>query len=146
MEDRNKAVHKLNQLLEKNIEAEKGYNKAAEQADNGLLKKILIMEADKRHYFGDKIKDEIVKLGGMPEKEESTASKVHRTWIDIKAALSGNNDKSIVEECRRGDKAAMDEYEEVLKDSELTASSRKVVQQQREEITERFHQWDNLKI
>jgi uncharacterized protein (TIGR02284 family) len=146
MEERSKAVDKLNQLLEKNYDAEKEYRKAAENTHNSLLKSILDSEAEKRRDFGIKLKDEIAKLGGMPEKEESTASKIHRTWIDVKTALAGNSDQSIVEECRRGDEAAIEEYESVLKDSELTASSRKMVQQQREEITDMYHQWTNLKI
>lgn len=146
MEDRSKAVIKLNQLLEKNYDAEKGYKEAAENTDNTLLKNILKSEAEKRHNFGIKLKDEIAKLGGMPEKEDSTASKIHRTWIDVKTALAGNSDQSIIEECRRGDEAAIEEYESVLKDSELTDSSRKTVQQQREEITDMYHQWRILKI
>lgn len=146
MEDRSNAIGKLNQLLEKNYDAEKGYKEAAENVDNPLLKNILISEAGKRHDFGIKLRDEIAKLGGMPEKEDSTASKVHRTWIDVKAALAGNSDEAIIKECTRGDEAAIEEYESVLKESELTASSRKMVQQQREEITDMYHQWKNIKI
>lgn len=146
MEERGKAVSKLNQLLEKNYDAEKEYIKAAENTESSLIKNILKSEAEKRRSFSLKLKDEIAKLGGMPEKESSTASKIQRTWIDVKAALSGNSDQSIIEQCKKGDKAALEEYESVLKESELTASSRKMVQQQREEITNMYHQWNNLKI
>lgn len=146
MEDRSKAANKLNELLQKNYEAEKGYRKAAENSENGLLKSLLESEASKRHDFGVQIEQEIVKLGGMTEKSTSTESKVHRTWMDVKAALAPKTDNAIVKECERGDQVAIKDYEKVLKENELTASSRKLVQQQREEITDRYHEWKNFKL
>ncbi|MGK7390451.1 MAG: ferritin-like domain-containing protein [Candidatus Cyclobacteriaceae bacterium M2_1C_046] len=146
MENRTRAVGKLNELLEKNNDAEKGYREAAKNADNSLLQNMLNNEAEKRKKFGLKIKDEIAKLGGIPEKGDSQASKVHRTWMDVKAALAPNTDDAIVKECERGDKNAIKEYEEVLKESDLTPSSLKLVQQQREEITDTLHQWENFNI
>lgn len=146
MEDRTKAVDKLNELLEKNYDAEKGYREAAKNADNSLLQKMLVNEAEKRKGFGIKIKDEIAKLGGIPDKGDSQASKVHRTWMDVKAALAPNTDEAIVKECKNGDKNAINEYEGVLKESNLTPSSLKLVQQQREEITDTLHNWENFTI
>lgn len=146
MEDRANAVNKLNQLLEKNYDAEKGYREAADNTKNELLQNLLKNEAEKRKDFGIKIKDEIAKIGGMPDKGNSQASKVHRTWMDVRAALAPNTDEAIIKECRRGEKNAIEEYEDVLKESELTVSSRKVVQQQREDITDTLHHLQEFKL
>lgn len=146
MENRGNAIDKLNQLLEKNYDAEKVYREAAKNTSNPLLEKVLESEAGKRRDFGIKIKDEIAKLGGMPDKGSSTTAKVHATWMDVRAALAPNTDDAIIKECKRGEKNAIQEYEEILKQNDLTPSSRKVVQQQREEITDSLQNWENYNL
>lgn len=128
------AVSLLNDLLERNYDAEKGYKKAAEDAKSPVLKEFFRDYASQRYTFGHELKDEIRRLGGDPEKSTSTASNLHRTWIDIKTALSSDKDETVVEECIRGEKAALDDYEDVLKKSELSMGSREVIQRQHDQI------------
>ena len=135
MESTNKeVVNLLNDLLERNYDAEKGYKKAAEDAKNPVMKDFFRDYASQRYTFGHELKDEIRRLGGEPEKGTSTTSNLHRTWIDIKTALSSDKDETVVEECIRGEKAALDDYEDVLRKSELPVSSREVVQRQHDKI------------
>ena len=81
MEDRSSVVGKLNALLEKNYDAEKSYREAAAKSENPLIKNILKSEAETRRSFSIKIKDEIAKLGGMPEKSDGTADKFIRPGL-----------------------------------------------------------------
>ncbi|WP_224998880.1 PA2169 family four-helix-bundle protein [Cesiribacter sp. SM1] len=135
MESTNKeAVNLLNDLLERNYDAEKGYKKAAEDSKSPVLKDFFRDYASQRYDFGHELKSEIRRLGGDPEKGTSTASSLHRTWIDIKTALSSDKDETVVEECIRGEKAALDDYEDVLKKNELPISSREVIQRQHDKI------------
>lgn len=135
MESSNKeTVNLLNDLLERNYDAEKGYKKAAEDTKSPVLKEFFRDYAGQRYTFGHELKEEIRRLGGDPEKGTSTASNLHRTWIDIKTALSSDKDESVVEECIRGEKAALEDYEDVLKKSELSMASREVVQRQHDKI------------
>ena len=51
-----KMSNKLNELLEKNYDAEKGYKKAAENVENTKLKQFFNEQAQKRYDFGHEIK------------------------------------------------------------------------------------------
>lgn len=135
MESTNKkTVELLNELLERNYDAEMGYKKAAEDAKNPVIKDFCRDYASQRYDFGHEIKDEIRRLGGEPDKGSSTVSNLHRTWIDIKTALSSDKDEAVVEECIRGEKSALGDYEDVLRKTELPATSREVIQRQHDKI------------
>lgn len=135
MESKNKeTVNLLNDLLERNYDAENGYKKAAEDAKSPVLKEFFRDYAGQRYTFGHELKEEIKRLGGEPDKGTSAAGTLHRTWIDIKTALSTDKDETVVEECIRGEKAALNDYEDVLKKSELSMASREVIQRQHDKI------------
>ena len=50
--------------------------------------------------------------------------------MDIKAFFSADNDESMLEEAIRGDKAAVEEYEDVLDDKDLPANVASVIREQ----------------
>ena len=53
-------------------------------------------------------------LNETPINKGTAAASIHRTWMDIKSAIVGKSDESVLEECIRGDKAAVEEYKSVL--------------------------------
>lgn len=135
MEDKNKkSVEVLNELLERNYDAEKGYKKAAEDIENSTLKEFFRDYSGQRYNFGHEIKEEIRKLGGEPEKGSGVRSNLHRTWIDVKSLLTGKDAEAVVKECIRGEKTALEDYEDALKRSDLPVSTREVVQRQHDRI------------
>lgn len=129
-----KAVSLLNELLEKSYDAEKGYKKAAEDIENSVLKDFLSSYSQQRYDFGHQIKAEITSLGGKPEKGTSITSNLHRTWIDLKSALTGGDDTKVLEECERGEKAALEDYEKVLSHQELPEKTKAVLRRHHDEI------------
>ncbi len=134
MENSNKIVSKLNELLEKNYDAEAGYKKAAEDIENSQLQTFLENHSKLRYDFGHELKAEIQSLGGKPEKGTSLTADLHRKWIDLKSSIAGNNDKAVIEECERGEKAALEDYQDVLSDTELPNTTREVVKKQHDRI------------
>lgn len=135
MEDKNKKpVEVLNELLERNYDAEKGYKKAAEDIENSTLKEFFRDYSGQRYNFGHEIKEEIRKLGGEPEKGSGVRSNLHRTWIDVKSLLTGKDTEAVVKECIRGEKTALEDYEEALQRNDLPATAREVVQRQHDKI------------
>lgn len=147
MENQNKEVVKvLNELLTRNYDAEKGYQKAAEDIDNSLLKDFFKDYSVQRYDFGHEIKDEINRLGAEPDKGASTASKAHRSWIDLKSLLTGKDAEAVIKECVRGERKALDDYEDALRRNDLPPTSREVVQRQHDKIqnaVERLNQIEN---
>ena len=58
-----------------------------------------------------------------PDRDETKASgKVYRVWMDVKAALTANDIKSILASCEFGEDVALKTYDDVLEDPEDTSS------------------------
>ena len=129
-------VENLNDLLTKAYDAEEGFNKAAERAESHpSLARFFKNQSDMRRSFGHDIKQAITKYGGEPDKGSSVAAKAHQVWITVKDALSSDTDEeAVLEECVRGEKNALEEYDEKLKCSELPADVRALMTNQRNSI------------
>ena len=101
---------KLNELLEKNYDAEKGYKLAAEKVNNQRLKSFFSARAQERYDFGHELKSEISNFGEAPDKGTSIAGDLHRGWMNLKASLSGDKDEAVLEEAIRHWKAVEIRY------------------------------------
>ncbi len=126
---------KLNQLLERTYDAEKGFKKAADHAKSPDLKNYFLRKSTERTSFGHDLKNEIMNFGQAVEKGGSTAGTLHRGWMDVKAFFSADNDESMLEEAITGEKAAVDEYKDVLKETSLPPSTEVLLQQQMNKIS-----------
>ncbi|WP_036150657.1 ferritin-like domain-containing protein [Maribacter forsetii] len=125
---------KLNELLEKTYDAEKGFKKAAENTENVQLKSFFEAKAKQRYDFGHELKAEIMSFGQEIDKGDSITGKAHRAWMDVKALFSLDNAESMLEEAIRGEKAAIEEYEEVLGDTSLPSTTATILKSQKEAI------------
>lgn len=130
----NTLVNNLQELLEKNYDAEKGFTKAMKDAENMRLKTFLQRQAAQRAKFVTELDHQLRALNETPKESGSTTGSLHRTWIDIKSALTGNEDEAVLEECIRGDKASVEEYEEKLKEENFPPQIQSVLQNQLMEI------------
>lgn len=57
------------------------------------------------------------------------AGALHRGWVSVKTALSTQDDKAVLEECERGEDAAVARYRKALK-AALPADVRALVERQ----------------
>ncbi|HBC04746.1 MAG: hypothetical protein CL528_10505 [Aequorivita sp.] len=129
-----KLVDNLQELLEKNYDAEKGFTKAMKDAKNNNLKKFLQQQALQRNRFATELDQQIRNLNETPKESGSFTGDLHRTWIDIKSAVAGNTDEAVLEECIRGEKASWNEYEKKLKENNFPPTISNVLQKQASEI------------
>ncbi|CAH8281670.1 uncharacterized protein (TIGR02284 family) [Mariniflexile fucanivorans] len=104
----------LQELLQKNYDAEAGYKQIMQKAENNLLKNWLQAKAKQRGQFTNELDGIIRNLNATPVTDGSLLGSAHRAWIDVKTTLSTNTDEAILEECIRGEKASVDEYEKQL--------------------------------
>lgn len=136
MEYSEKIAEKLNDLLEKNYDSEKGYKLAEEKVDDTKLKEFFRSRAQNRYDFGHELKEEIRNFGESPDKGTSVKGDLHRSWMNIKTSLSSNKEESILEEAIRGEKAAVEDYDEVINEKEIPASTKNLLIKQRDHIQE----------
>ncbi|MGY8909172.1 MAG: ferritin-like domain-containing protein [Flavobacteriales bacterium] len=125
---------KLNDLLEKTYDAEKGFKKAAENVDNVALKNYFNTKAEERYSFGHELKTEIRAFNQEIDKGGSITGSAHRAWMDIKGFLSLDSEESMLEEAIRGEKAAVEEYQEIINDTSLPSSTRDILVSQKNKI------------
>lgn len=131
-----KISNRLNDLLTKTYDAEKGYKLAQDKVDNPTVKKFLADKVQQRYNFGHELKREIQTYGELPDKGGSTKGDLHRTWMNLSASLSSNSTERILEEVERGEKASLEEYNEILKDDnvELAPTTQEILIKHRNQI------------
>lgn len=125
---------KLNDLLEKTYDAEKGYKKAAENVEHAALKNYFQSKAQERYNFGHDLKKELSSFGQEIDKGGSVAGAAHRAWMDVKALFSSDDEESMLEEAIRGEKSAVDEYQDVLNETSLPSSTKQLLSSQKSQI------------
>ena len=127
-------VDNLQDLLEKNYDAEKGFKKAMTDAKSPSLKQFLMKQAAQRGRFANELTQELRNLNEEPKEGGSFTGDLHRAWIDIKTAVVGNEDEAVLEECIRGEKASAEEYEEKLQKYNFPPQISNILQKQSGEI------------
>ncbi|WP_299334139.1 PA2169 family four-helix-bundle protein [uncultured Psychroserpens sp.] len=125
---------KLNNLLEKTYDAEKGFKKAAENVDHSGLKSYFEQKAQERYNFGHELKLEIKSFNQDVDKGGSLTGTAHRAWMDVKSLFSSDNQESMLEEAIRGEKAAIEEYQDVLNETSLPVSTNNILTSQKNTI------------
>lgn len=127
-------VNNLQDLLEKNYDAEKGFTKAMKDAKNQNLKRFLQNQAAQRSRFATELDQQIRNLNEQPKESGSLTGDLHRTWIDIKSSVAGNTDEAVLKECIRGEKASWKEYEEKLQKQNFPSNISGLLKNQATEI------------
>jgi len=105
----------LNDLIETCQDGHEGFREAAEGASRADLKALLMKYSNDRAAFESELQNLVKGLGGTPEHSGSLTAALHRGWLDIKAAVAGNDDAAILSECERGEDLAKKAYQEALK-------------------------------
>ncbi len=136
--------NKLNNLLTKSYDAEAGYKKASENVKNTGLKNFFNSRAQDRYNFGHELKEEIRSFGQEVDKGTSFKADMHRAWMDVKTAFSTDDDESTLEEAIRGEKASVEEYNEVLNETTLPSSTRSILEKQRNSIQSALNEVKSL--
>jgi uncharacterized protein (TIGR02284 family) len=113
--DYDEIISSLNNLIETCKDGQYGFQTAAEGVKNSELKTLFGTFAQQRAKFAGELQNEVLRLGGDPEKTGSTAAALHRGWINIKSAVTGEDEHAIIAECERGEDSAVRNYDEALK-------------------------------
>lgn len=145
MNYREKISKKLNELLVKNYDAEKGYLNAIENVESSELKLFFKRRASERSQFAKELRTEILQYGQIPEDSGSFKGAMHRNWMSLKAVFSSNNEEAIIEEAIKGEEASLEEYDTLLKENNLPPTIDNLIGKHRHAIqaainTEKVHE------
>jgi len=129
--DTEKLSKQIREILEKNEDAVKGYEKAAEISESVKITEYFNKKAKERLSFIAALRGCFPELDlGNELVEGSDAGTFHRSWMSVKAFFVGDSDEAMLEEAINGDKAALEEYETLIDEILLPAPAAKIILQQ----------------
>lgn len=109
-----KAIDALNELVEINNDRIAGYERASKETEDATLKNLFSSLAQTSHKCHDELAAEVKKMGGAPKEGTATSGKLYRVWMDVKAALTNKDRKTILSSCEMGEDFAVKAYEEAM--------------------------------
>lgn len=127
-------IIQLNKLLSLCRNAERGYKIAAQQANDPDLETVLNDYSKQRNEFAYELSQQILIQGENPKERSGLMAGAHRVWINIKGIISGENSKTIIEECLRGERESIKFYKEILNSTTFSNDTRMLLTYQVEEI------------
>src|SRR6185295_5116642 len=78
----------LNHLIETCKDAERGYRHIADHTADAAIKSLFLDLAWQRAKFASDLLRHAQRLGGASAHEGTAAGALHRTWFDLRSALS----------------------------------------------------------
>ena len=143
--DNNDQISTLNTLIETTIDSVTGYEESAQNVDNERLRQIFRERADERQQVVSQLREEVRRLGGDPEESGTFLGKAHQRFEDLKAALTGRDEKAIVNEVERGEDYLKAKFEAALNSEKLGAEARQVVERAYQSVRSGHDQISQLK-
>ena len=138
-------VKVLNELIETTIDSITGYEDSAQNVENERFREIFRQRADERQQVVEQLRSEVRRLGGDPEDAGTFMGKTHQRFLDLKAAITGRDEKAIINEVERGEDYLKAKFEAALNDSNLSGESRSFVERAFQSIRAGHDQISQLK-
>ncbi|RDC54530.1 PA2169 family four-helix-bundle protein [Pedobacter chinensis] len=136
MENQEKTVEVLNDLIEINNDRADGFDKASKDLkDENIDLKATFdkLSSDSRTNVTE-LAGLVGRNGETPDTGNTVLGTLHRAWIDIKASFGGDDRHSILAECERGEDAIKKAYKDALQENDLGEEVRSVLLKQQEGI------------
>ncbi len=131
--DTNEIRSTLNNLIETLKDSEQGFRDSAEKLQSSAIRSQFQSYSSQRARFASELQKHVSQIGGTPETSGSTAGAIHRGWIGLKAAITGNDDHAILEEAERGEDSAVKNYRESIA-KDLPSDIKAVIEEQYRDV------------
>ena len=139
-----KTISVLNDLIETCKDGEYGFQSSAEHVKNPELQQVFTARAAECRKGAEVLQAQVRQLGGEADEGGSASGAIHRGWVAVKGTLSGYGEKAMLEECERGEDAALARYRDALKE-DLPPDVRAVVERQYEGVKRNLEQIRTLR-
>jgi len=123
-------VDTLNDLIETSKDGEYGFTACAKHTQSAELRNLFLQRATECQVAAAELQPYVVQYGGKPDQSGSASGALHRGWVAVRGSLTGFSDLAMLEECERGEDAALARYRKALKDDTLPEPLLALVQRQ----------------
>lgn len=119
------------ELIETLVDGRDGFDQAADHlaSDNATVAGRFRELSNQRETMAADLRTMAARYGDTVDSDGTTAAGLHRRWIGMKDALTGNNVNGVVKAAITGEDHAINEYEKALKE-DISADLRTKVQDQ----------------
>jgi len=128
MSDSSHDISTLNSLIATTLDSVDGYTEAAKDSESGRFGALFTSRAAERRGVVSRLQQEVVSLGGNPEDDGTVLAGAHRIFINLKSAVTGKDEKAIVNEVERGEDHIKAKFEDALGDADLSPGVKAVIQ------------------
>jgi uncharacterized protein (TIGR02284 family) len=122
-------ISTLNSLIATTIDSIEGYSESAKDAESSRFSSIFLDRAAERRQALTALQTEVTRLGGNPEDDGSTLGAAHHLFVNLKSAITGKDDKAVINEVERGEDYIKEKFEAALADTELSPQVRDVIRE-----------------
>ena len=138
-------ISTLNTLIATTIDSVTGYENSAQEIENSRFQEIFRKRASERQDVVSKLQAEVRRLGGEPDEGGSFLGKAHQRFEDLKSAITGQDEKAIINEVERGEDYLKEKFETALNGGMLSGESRSVVEGCYQSVRQGHDQMSQLK-
>jgi len=128
MAEHSSEISTLNTLIATTIDSITGYEESADNIDNQRLREIFRERASQRQDVVEQLRAEVRRLGGDPEDGGSFLGKAHQRFEDLKAAVTGRDEKAIINEVERGEDYLKEKWQAALQSGNLDGETHDLVE------------------
>jgi uncharacterized protein (TIGR02284 family) len=143
--ERSDEISTLNDLIQTTIDSVNGYEDAAANSEAGRFQQMFRERASERQRVVQDLRAEVRRLGGEPEEGGSFMGKTHQRFLDLKSAITGRDEKAIINEVERGEDHIKAKFESALEGGKLSGESRTAVERCYQSIRAGHDQMSQLK-
>src|SRR3954447_13262944 len=145
MAEHSKEISTLNTLIATTIDSINGYEDSATNIDNERFREIFRQRANERQDIVEQLRGEVRRLGGDPEDGGSFLGKTHQRFEDLKAAITGRDEKSIINEVERGEDYLKEKWQAALQSGDLDGETHDLVERLYQQVRSGHDQMSALK-
>jgi uncharacterized protein (TIGR02284 family) len=145
MAEHSEAISTLNTLIATTIDSITGYEDSAQNIDNERFREIFRQRANERQAIVEQLRAEVRRLGGEPEDGGSFLGKAHQRFEDLKAAITGRDEKSIINEVERGEDYLKGKWQAALQSGDVHGETHDLLQRLYQSVKSGHDQMSQLK-
>jgi len=145
MAEHSETISTLNTLIATTIDSINGYEDSAQNIDNERFREIFRQRANERQDVVEQLRAEVRRLGGNPEDDGSFLGKAHQRFEDLKAAITGRDEKAIVNEVERGEDYLKGKWQAALQSGDLNGETHDLIERCYQSIKSGHDQMSDLK-
>ena len=116
-------ISTLNGLIATTLDSVDGYTEAAKDSENSRFTPLFTSRAAERRQVVANLQQQVRSLGGDPEDDGTILAGAHRMFLNLKATLTGKDDKAIINEVEAGEDHIKAKFEDAMKDGELSPTA-----------------------